>query len=121
MIDTLKTWLQTFPGWPDAPFLTDTTEPDCLGIFSRGLQVVSDRVDILGRHQARYRLSLELGRVCPQTQEAAAWLLRLQNWAQEQTGGGLPDLPGKGNAAFPQGLGQRSLHRPTDGGIYQNL
>lgn len=114
MIDTLKTWLQTFPGWPDAPFLTDTTNPDSLGLFSRGVEVVSDRVDILGRHQVKYRLSLELGRVCPGSAQAAAWLLQLQNWALEQSARGLAPKLGedpqriyleKGTLRSPRGRG----------------
>ena len=89
MINTLKNWLKTFPGWPDAPFLTDTTVPDSLGAFPRGLEVVQQQRDILGGCRQVCRLTLELGRVCPQDEAAAQWLMELQSWVLEQSALGL--------------------------------
>ena len=114
MINTLKNWLKTFPGWPDAPFLTDTTVPDSLGAFPRGLEVVQQQRDILGGCRQVCRLTLELGRVCPQDEAAAQWLMELQSWVLEQTALGLaPRLGEDPQRIF---LEKGSLHAPRGAG-----
>lgn len=100
MIQVLKDWLRTFPQWPQAPFLTDSTQPDTVGLFPRGVEVVSRRRDVLGRQVLSCRLTLELGRVCSRDEAAAQWLLQLQDWVLEQQARGLAPRLGED----PQGI-----------------
>ena len=81
----LKDWLQGFPMWGGAELEIDTNGamPGDRGLFPAGQQVVYTKEDVLGNLTWRIRQTYVLRRMAPRGEEAAAWLLKLQQWVQE--------------------------------------
>jgi len=118
MIQMLKDWLRTFPQWQEIPFLTDSTCPDSVGLFPRGVQVLSSRRDILGRQVLSCRLKVELGRVSPRWSAAAEWLLQLQSWVLDQQARGLAPRLGEDPQRICLEKGKLQSLRGQDSALY---
>jgi len=90
MLETLKQWLQTFPGW-DSVLQFDYAEniPGNSGLFPKGLTEISRREDVLGGMKIRYSCTFTLKRAAVAGEENARWLLCFQNWVAEQDMRGL--------------------------------
>ena len=85
-IQEIKALLLRFPQWGDHTLTVDEKAPDCGGcqLFPQGLQVLQRRENLLGEVSSRVRQSFILRRVAYAGEEAAAWVLALQNWLFNQ-------------------------------------
>ncbi len=92
-LETLRRWLQTYPGWGDT-LSVDFSEdgPGHAGLFPAGLEETGRQEDVLGNLQVscRYRFALyrHAAGQCDGT-DNAQWLLDFQNWVQQQSAAGL--------------------------------
>lgn len=109
VLEKITGWLQTFPLW-EGELAVDSIEPipGSVGIFPRGVEELSRREDVLGNVELRNRLELMLYRVSDgDAQQAAAWLLALQEWINGQSAAGLApqlgDVPGEERLFARQG------------------
>ena len=87
-LEKLISWLQTFPGW-EGQLQTDYTaaSPVNAGLYPMGLEELERKEDVLGNVAARCRYRFTLQRLVTgqaDNAEHAQWLLRLQNWVQQQ-------------------------------------
>ena len=82
-LQELKNWLGGFGGWQDAEVDSTGTQPEDTGLFPMGVQVVSNRGDVLGNVTRRLRQTYVLRRVAPRGESAAAWLANFQQWVLE--------------------------------------
>lgn len=92
-LETLKTWLETYPGWDSEVCRAEYTEgtPGNSGLFSQGLEEVSRREDVLGNLQVRCRRKFRLLRMASseQGQQQAQWMRDFEAWVQAQSAKGL--------------------------------
>ena len=88
MLETLKTWLKTYPQWGDTEISVDylPAEPGSAGLYQRGLQELGRKADLLGNVtvSCRYRFLLRL-----MVQSGESWLPDFQQWVQCQSALGL--------------------------------
>ncbi len=82
-LQELKNWLGGFGGWQDAEVDITGAAPGSCGLFPMGVQVLQSRNDVLGNVTQRLRLKLVLRRTAPRGENAAMWLLQLQQWVAE--------------------------------------
>lgn len=85
MLQTMKTWLQTFPQW-EGTLQLDYADavPGNSGLYPRGMTEISRREDVLGGLTVRYRWDFILRRAAAAGEENARWLLQLQEWVAQQ-------------------------------------
>lgn len=85
-INALRALLLTFPLWGQQPLFIDSTDasPECCGLFPLGLRELERREDVLGGCRQRLRQTFLLRRHGCRGEDAAAWLLQLQQWLMEQ-------------------------------------
>lgn len=90
MLEKMKAWLQTFPGWEDT-LQIDYVEaaPGNCGLYPQGVRELSRREDVLGNLAVRCSCTFRLRRSACPGEDNAAWLLQLQNWVMEQDRVGL--------------------------------
>ena len=90
MLETMKQWLQTFPGW-EGTLQLDYADavPGNGGLYPRGITELSRREDVRGNCKTRYSCLFTLRRIAARSQENAQWLLDLQKWVAEQDRQGL--------------------------------
>ena len=90
MLEKMKLWLQSFPGWEDG-LQIDYADgvPGSCGLYPRGMTEISRREDVLGNVAARCRCNFLLRRSACPGEENARWLLELQSWVMEQNRLGL--------------------------------
>lgn len=85
MLETMKTWLMTYPGWEGTlQFDYLDAVPSSNGLYPRGVAELSRREDVLGNVKVRYGCSFLLRRTAATGEENARWLLNFQNWVAEQ-------------------------------------
>ena len=89
MLETVKTWLQTYPGWEGIQLDYVDTLPGNSGLYPRGITELSAREDVLGNKQVRYRSEFLLRKATGGSQEDARWLLDFQQWVARQDAMGL--------------------------------
>ena len=94
VLQKVKQWLLTYPGWGDTQLYVDYLEaaPCNGGLYPQGLEERSRRVDMLGnvKISCRYRFALyrmTAGQL--NGEENARWLLDFQQWVQQQSVAGL--------------------------------
>lgn len=90
ILEKLKAWLTTFPQWGEALLQVDNTdtEPVNCGLFPLGVEELSRREDLLGNASVQCRQTFLLRRVAARQEEAAIWLLALQDWIRQQSKAG---------------------------------
>jgi hypothetical protein len=90
MLEKMKGWLQTFPGWEDT-LCVDYTDgvPGSSGLYPRGVTEISRWEDVLGNVAVRCRCVFTLRRSACPSEDNARWLLDLQQWVMEQNRLGL--------------------------------
>lgn len=81
-IRELAALLQAFPLWNGQPLQIDGTgaQPNRCGLFPVGEEVLRRRQDVTGGVALRLRQRYILRRVTGRGEEAAAWVLSLQQW-----------------------------------------
>ena len=90
MLETVKTWLQTYPGWEGTlEFDYVDSFPGNSGLYPRGIREVSSREDVLGNKKIRYSCDFLLRRSVASSEENAQWLLEFQQWVTHQDATGL--------------------------------
>jgi hypothetical protein len=84
-LEQLKNWLMGFPLWGESPPAVDITgaAPGDCGLFPLGMEVLEHREDVQGNALTRLRQEFLLRRSANRGEDAAAWLLAFQQWAQE--------------------------------------
>ena len=87
LLQSIKNWLVTFPLWGEQELHMDTTaaEPDNCGLFPLGQEVLQTRQDVLGTTRQQLRYTFLLRRLALRQEDAAAWLLALQDWVRQQS------------------------------------
>lgn len=91
-------WVKGYPGWGTELLQVDCTKPQPgnAGLFSKGLEELSRREDVLGNTAVRYRWTVELIRVTVRDHETAAkWMVDFQNWVNAQSAPGFGDEPNR--------------------------
>ena len=94
VLQKVKQWLLTYPGWEDAQLYVDYLEaaPSNSGLYPQGLEERSRRVDVLGNVKVSCRYRFALHRMTAgqlNGEENARWLLDFQQWVQQQSIAGL--------------------------------
>ncbi len=85
MLEQMKTWLETFPGWEGVlQFDYADSTPGNSGLYPKGLTELSRREDVLGNQKIRYSCVFDLKRSAAAGEENARWLLDFQNWVARQ-------------------------------------
>ena len=81
-IKELEDLLRAFPLWEEGSLQIDSTvpEPGSCGLFSMGTEELSRQEDVTGNLRLRLRQRFILRRVFPRGEDAAGWLLQLQQW-----------------------------------------
>lgn len=82
-LEMMRTWLAGFPGLEDTAIDSVGAAPGSCGLFPLGYQEETVTQDVLGGCTVRCRLTFLLRRVMVRGEDAAAWLLRLQQWAAQ--------------------------------------
>ena len=120
-LEKMIAWLKTCPYLKGMTLQTDRTghKSGSLGLYGKGLKVLSKKEDISGLVTVRYRCSFVLYRVAEDREdrlEDARWMMQVQSWvAQQSLMGNAPvfgDLPGNEQVWAQQG----SLKEPAKGG-----
>ncbi len=116
-IDKMRQWLMTFPQW-EGTLTVDALgpEPGC-GLFPGGIEELWRKQNLLGQVRVRCREHFTLRCLMTQpTDEAASWLLNLQQWVQQQSAQGLAptfgDDPATEQLTAQKGHLEKSAH-PT--------
>lgn len=60
MTEEILSWVRAYPGFAGVAWESLEAQPGSMGLFSRGLEVVSTARDILGQEHRRLRLGLLL-------------------------------------------------------------
>jgi len=95
MLETMKTWLHTFPLWSgDIQVDYLDTQPGNTGLYPRGITQIARREDVLGNLKVRCRSTFLLRRSAVAGADNALWLLKFQNWVMEQSRLGLAPIFG---------------------------
>lgn len=90
MLQTMESWLQTFPKW-EGQLQLDYADavPGSAGLYPRGIRELSRQEDVLGNRKLRLRCVFLLRRSALCAEENARWLLELQTWVADQDSLGL--------------------------------
>ena len=90
MLETVKTWLQTYPGW-EGMLEVDyvDSQPGHSGLYPRGIKEVSAREDVLGNKRIRYNCDFLLRKSAATDEGNARWLMDFQQWVAWQNAMGL--------------------------------
>lgn len=82
----IKDLLMQFPLWGGQPLAVDIrdSKPGWCALLPLGLQVLSRKEDIEGNGICRLRQSFLLRRAAIAGEDAACWLMELQNWLLHQ-------------------------------------
>ena len=123
-LELIRQWVRSYPEWEEGEELhIDYTEavPCNGGLFPIGLEEVSRREDLLGNVTVQCRYRFNLYRVTAgQGPENAQWLMRFQQWVQQQSAAGLAprfgDVPQKEWIRAEKGKLQESSQAGT--GMY---
>ena len=85
MLDKVRAWLQTFPGW-EGGIRVDYLEavPGSTGLYPRGITELSRREDVLGNVKVRCRCTFALRKAAVSGEENARWVLEFQHWVMDQ-------------------------------------
>lgn len=84
-LEQLRQWLGTFPGWGGEIHIdTLGAQPENAGLYPLGEEVLERREDLLGGVRYRCRQKYRLDRMVSAGEDAAAQLLRFQQWVLEQ-------------------------------------
>lgn len=88
MIDTVKAWLKTYPGWTDCAWYVDYLDvvPGCVGIFPQGCRQLWEQTDIRGVRKVRQKWQFVLypmGCDIPDREQAAREVTAFQQWIQQ--------------------------------------
>ena len=89
MLETVKKWLQTYPGWEGIQLDYVDDLPGNSGLYPRGLRELSAREDVLGNKQVRCRWDFLLRRAAAPGMDNAKWLLDFQQWVAQQDAMGM--------------------------------
>ncbi len=89
MLETVKTWLQTYPGWEGIQLDYVDALPGNSGLYPRGITELSSREDVLGNKTVRYRCTFLLRKTAAAGEDNARWLLDFQQWVALQDAMGL--------------------------------
>ncbi len=109
VLEKITGWLKTFPLWEGELQIDGTApSPGSVGLYPQGVQEISRREDVLGNVQTVNRFELTLCRISNgDAEQAAAWLLALQDWIRQQSAGGLAprlgDVPAQERIRAEQG------------------
>lgn len=103
ILERVRHWLQTYPGWVDTLTVDMLPAgPGHMGLFPAGIEELSRTEDILGNRQVECRLGFTLRRQVGAEEDNAshaAWLLDFQEWVRQQNLAGLipqlGDVPGR--------------------------
>ena len=84
-LEELKNWITGFPQWGDVPLTVDTTgaDPGACGLFPLGIEILTQRQDVLGNRHDRLRQRFLLRRTAQRGDDAARWLLAFARWAAD--------------------------------------
>ncbi len=122
MIDKMRAFLLSYPGWEAGKLLyIDDTDnvPGNGGLFPQGVQTLAVRQDILGNCETDYRATFTLYRASAETEADAPWLLHFQSWIDAQSARGLTpkfgDVPQKERLRAEKG---KLCDRRGTGGLY---
>lgn len=90
-LQKIKMLLMQFPQWGGQPLGVDIREskPGSCVLLPQGLRVLDRKEDIRGNAICRLRQSFLLRRAAIAGEDAALWLLQLQNWLLRQPVGDL--------------------------------
>lgn len=89
MLETVKNWLQTYPGWEGIQVDYLDAAPGNSGLYPRGLTEISSREDVLGNKTVRYRCAFLLRKAAATGEDNGHWLLEFQQWVAKQNATGL--------------------------------
>lgn len=115
MIETLRGWLLTYPGWGSDTLVIGPPDgrPGSAGLMFQSLQEQSRQVAISGNTLSCYRLEMTLQKIS--VEDITQWLLELQEWVDCRNTGG--KLPVTGQLTIPE---IKLLRRNADGSrVYQ--
>jgi len=85
MLEELKQWLQTFPGWEGTLQLDYADSvPGTAGLYPKGMTELSRSEDVLGNRKIRCSCTFTLKRAAAAGEENARWLHDFQNWVADQ-------------------------------------
>ena len=122
MLQEIKKWLLTFPGWQGIPMHVEYTDaqPENLGLFSTGLQELQRKTDILGTVTVKNQWNFTLRWICAgqwSNEEPAQTLHRFQQWVQRQSFLGLAPQLGQ-DTGWRAGKGKLESASQTGTGVY---
>ena len=119
-INAIKNLLQAFPLWGEQVLTVDVkgAQPDTCALFPLGLQVLSQKEDVLGNTVRRLRQTFLLRRVACIGESAAAWLMQLQAWLLTQPLNHLEPVFGSSLRLWAQG-GHLTGGKQPGTGIYE--
>ena len=88
-LEKMRNWLMQFPVWnkPNLPVDFNDGIPEHCGLYCRGIEEISRKIDVLGNVELRSRLHFVFYRTADNSWdniENANWLLSLQEWVREQ-------------------------------------
>ena len=92
MVNAIARWVQSYPGWGGGVVVPGELcqQTGSLGLFSKGIQVMDVRQDVLGRRQERCRHSFVLRFCAPAyASDGFSAMVDFQHWVQEQNALGL--------------------------------
>lgn len=121
MLEKLRQWLESFPGW-DSQIQIDYLDisPGNAGLYPRGITELSRREDVLGNVQVRCSCAFVLRMAALGAEAQARWLLDFQSWVMEQNALGLTpkfgDLPK--NERLRAFEGKLDSHTPLGSALY---
>ena len=89
MLEMVKTWLQTYPGWEGIQLDYVDPVPGNSGLYPRGITELASREDVLGNKTVHYRCEFLLRKAATADEDNARWLLEFQQWVARQDAMGL--------------------------------
>lgn len=119
-LNKIKDFLMQFPLWGGQPLAVDMigSRPDSCALLPLGLQVLGRKEDIRGGKTIRLRQSFLLRRAALAGENAAGWLVQLQNWLLEQPVGNLELCFGAGLRLWAE-AGRLVNSKQPGTGIYE--
>lgn len=119
-INALRDFLLHFPQWGQQALTVDGGQPlpERSSLFPLGQRVLEQREDVLGNRRLRLRQSFLLRRYASPGENAAAWLLWLQQWLVGQPVQPLETAFGR-RLRLQAEDGKRTAASQTGTGIYE--
>lgn len=116
----MKDLLMQFPLWGGQPLAVDIrdSKPEGCVLLPLGLQVLGRKEDIQGNETHRLRQSFLLRRAAIAGEDAACWLMELQNWLLRQPVGDLEPCFGAGLRLWAE-AGHLTNSKQPGTGIYE--